>query len=242
MKYGHINNKLPLNVNHASVELKWYSIDDEENFRANKKQYGDKFDWLEDDITYTMNANGCRYEEFDTLDFSDSYVIVGCSHVMGVGQKFEDTIGEQLSRKIGKRVINIGATGAGNEVIFYNSLWANSKAPIGVITLWSHTNRIFFYRLDGGYDFVSHYNYHETEINNYIKEEYILQSSDLFMKTELYKEVLSQYNRIHHFNFFDYDHDDYNPIYDWDYARDMAHKGRDYNRQVAEIIYKEMKK
>lgn len=242
MKYEHIKTTLPLNVNYSNVVTKWYSIDDEESFRRNKQKFGDKFEWTETDITYHMNSNGCRYDEFDTVDFSNSYIIVGCSHVMGVGQRFEDTIGEQLSKKLGKRVINIGAVGAGNEVIFYNTLWANSLNPLGIITLWSHTNRIFFYRNDGEFDFISHYNYNESEIKNYIKEDYVLQSSDLYMKTELYKQILIQYNKVQHFNFFDYGHNDYRPIYDWDLARDMMHKGKDYNRQVADIIYKEMTK
>ena len=45
-----------------------------------------------------MNSDGFRTMDFDKVDWKNSYVIIGCSHVQGIGNPYEETIGEYISK------------------------------------------------------------------------------------------------------------------------------------------------
>ena len=96
-----------------------------------------------DNIVYNMNSDGFRSPEFDTVDWKNSYVIIGCSHIQGIGTTYDNTIGEVISRKLNAPVINLGVGGISNEVIYNNILkqiTTYGKAK-GYFILWTYPNR-----------------------------------------------------------------------------------------------------
>lgn len=247
MNFG-FNITYPLTYSYGSESSTsyWFGLDDEENFIKNKQRFGDKFGWSETDITYSFNSNNMRCDELKNVDISDSYIIVGCSHVLGVGQKFEDTIGEQLSCMLGKRVLNAGQVAAGNDAIFLNAIWANNLNPLGVIVLWSHYSRFMFYADNHQFEFIggNAAKFNTSNAKNYIKKEYRALSSDLVAKSVIYRTLAENMKHVYAYNMFDSSMNDYVslPSDKKDFARDMLHFGKLHNNAAAEYIYKDMTK
>ena len=107
-----------------------------------------------DPIDYSFNNIGMRvpsiennqYDMTDDYDFSDKIVILGCSHVQGVGIEYEHTIGEYLSKLTGRQVINWGVGGCGPDAVFHNAMWlaTRERLPLKVIVLWPTVGRFSF--------------------------------------------------------------------------------------------------
>ena len=105
-------------------------------------------DWWEfkkpESITYKLNKEGFRCPmDFDKINWKDVYVIMGCSHVFGVGNAMQDTIGEQIHYRTGKHVINLGVPGGNNDVIFNNAmkLLQDYGKPKKLFVLWTYWDR-----------------------------------------------------------------------------------------------------
>lgn len=93
---------------------------------------------------YRVNSMGYRTKEFDTIDWSNSYVIQGCSACFGVGiPADEDTIAEKLSLRLGKPVINLGVSGASIELQYFNTIEMIEEGirPLGVFVMWPNADR-----------------------------------------------------------------------------------------------------
>lgn len=73
-------------------------------------------------ISYKLNSDGFRAPEFESVDWKNSYVIFGCSHVFGLGNPNKETISEHISKELSTPVINLGSPGASVEVIYNNLL------------------------------------------------------------------------------------------------------------------------
>ena len=72
---------------------------------------------------YKVNGLGYRSPEFNTVDWSNSYVIQGCSAVFGLGTTNDNKITSYyLSELLGSPVINLGVPGAGMEIQYLNAL------------------------------------------------------------------------------------------------------------------------
>lgn len=107
-----------------------------------------------DAIDYSYNNIGMRiphiktneYNITDSYDFSDKIVILGCSHVEGIGIEYEHTIGEYLSKSSGVQVVNWGVGGCGVDAVFHNAMWLASrdKKPLKVVILWPSDVRFNF--------------------------------------------------------------------------------------------------
>lgn len=107
-----------------------------------------------DAIDYSYNNIGMRiphiktneYNITDSYDFSDKIVILGCSHVEGIGIEYEHTIGEYLSKSSGIQVVNWGVGGCGVDAVFHNAMWLASrdKKPLKVVILWPSDVRFNF--------------------------------------------------------------------------------------------------
>jgi len=93
---------------------------------------------------YNVNSMGYRAPEFDSVDWSNSYIIQGCSAVFGLGIKDDnETISSHLSRMIDAPVINLGIPGAGmmlQHVNLIEMLEAGHK-PKGVFILYPNMDR-----------------------------------------------------------------------------------------------------
>ena len=101
--------------------------------------------WLKKTILYKYNNLGFRCDfDFDgEFDFSDYIVVLGCSHVEGVGNHANGTIPTLLSNISNEKVINMGVGGSSNEVIYQNLIWLLSRKhrPKKIVVVWTSLYR-----------------------------------------------------------------------------------------------------
>lgn len=93
---------------------------------------------------YKVNSLGYRTQEFNEIDWSNSYVIQGCSACFGVGIPDEEqTVAACLSRKLGAPVINLGVSGSGIQVQYMNMIEMLEQGirPKGVFIIWPNADR-----------------------------------------------------------------------------------------------------
>jgi hypothetical protein len=73
-------------------------------------------------VNYHFNSNGYRTSEWDSIAWPDSVLVLGCSHVVGVGVNVEHSLPRQLEHILDCPVINLGYGGSSMTVQLYNSL------------------------------------------------------------------------------------------------------------------------
>jgi hypothetical protein len=196
-------------------------------------------DWYyrDNEIVYETNSLMYRTVEFDTIDWSNSVVIFGCSNVFGVGLHTENTISEQLSRLINKPVINMGAPASSILYNLHNNvILRNYPTPLGVVNMWTHYNRQVYYhagevrhlgawKMDGD-DYMDHYTRVEA---NPITNAYLntMTARSLWSHTRYYEcSMFGDTSEL-----LKCDH-----IKQTDYARDLTHPGIETAFTVAKLI------
>jgi len=94
------------------------------------------------------NSYGYRCEEFDSYDWSDCIVFLGCSHVYGMSNTIENTIPYLCSKISGNTSINMGICGGGPETVYHNTfaLIEKSYIPKCVVILWPEYTRLLYYK------------------------------------------------------------------------------------------------
>jgi len=92
-------------------------------------------------VKYTLNSLGYRTKEFNDIDWKESIVIFGCSHVFGIGVTDEHTIAYFLEQLSGRPVINMGVGGSSIQNALHNSIiLADSKYPTPKAVIYSLTD------------------------------------------------------------------------------------------------------
>ena len=95
------------------------------------------------EISYISNRHGYRTVEFDAVDWENSIVLFGCSHVFGVGLAEDETLGHHLHEKLGHPVINMGCGGASTLYSLYNQMTLHQAVkPRAVVNLWTSSDRL----------------------------------------------------------------------------------------------------
>lgn len=163
--------------------------DSQERYNYNLKLLGPEWKYSNTKVVYNINSNGFRAPEFDTIDWSNSIALVGCSYVFGEGVSEQDTLGAKISQLTGKNVINLGVPGASNESIFLNAINVQRYQPVKTIVMWTHMSRIFFYNSSGNALLLNSFNLDSTPYNLDLTD-YLLDQTDLTFKLELYKDLL----------------------------------------------------
>ena len=138
---GYINGPNILNFSRTDSEL---------IYQANLKSQPLDWYYRDNPISYQINSDGYRTQEFDSVDWANSVIIFGCSNVFGLGLHEKDTISIRLSSLIDKPVINMGINASGMEVALLNSaiLDKHYPTPLAVIQIWSHHLRTPHYFAD----------------------------------------------------------------------------------------------
>jgi hypothetical protein len=141
----------------------FYPSDTEELFKINSDTQ--PADWLyhNNPIEYSLNSQGYRAPEFNTVDWINSIVIFGCSNVFGIGLHQHDTVSAQLSRMVNRPVVNMGFGGSSIEVALYNSgvLRHSYPRPFAVVHAWTMFNRCTEF-IDNG--LARHHGAHSTSL------------------------------------------------------------------------------
>jgi hypothetical protein len=135
---------------YIAKSLPFEGKDSEYLYTANLQRQPENWYYRTHDVSYTWNSNGYRGGEWTDVNWGLSWIVMGCSHVMGAGIAYEDTLGEQLSRIINAPVVNMGYAGSGTDVIMYNSLRLIDAGirPKGVIIIAPELTRFTYWRED----------------------------------------------------------------------------------------------
>ena len=92
---------------------------------------------------HKVNSLNLRCPEFDTIDWNNVYVMIGCSHVYGIGNEENTTIPHYLSTKLNTPVINLGIPAASRTHIFLLALNLLALVkPIKTIIINTYPERI----------------------------------------------------------------------------------------------------
>ena len=139
-----IENKrlLTRGIKPAGIHNFW-AMDSEERFLSNRKKMGEKWEYWDKTLTYTINSQNYRAPEWDQVDWANSVVIYGCSFVLGEGVDDKDTISAQLSEIIKRPVINLGSSGTCTQWQLINQTLLLTKfcEPWATVNLWPSVNR-----------------------------------------------------------------------------------------------------
>lgn len=119
------------------------SSDSQELFNQNLKQCPEDWRWKTEPISYDINSQGYRCPEFNTIDWKNSNVAIGCSRTFGVACPEEETIPHLLSERLGEPVINLGMGGTGCDYAFFNAMRLQNVKFKKLFILWPSHSRYF---------------------------------------------------------------------------------------------------
>lgn len=149
-----ISRAAPKNRNYPLIDNRlWSDPDSEESYNRILPKISKYINWrwATEQITYSTNNCGLRMEENidDNYDFSNTYVVLGCSFVEGIGNKKDETISAYIEKISGVKTLNFGNGGTGCDVVFYNSMWLASRPnpPKKIFICWPEISRVSHYRL-----------------------------------------------------------------------------------------------
>ena len=92
---------------------------------------------------HKVNSLNLRCPELDTIHWETSFVMIGCSHVYGIGNEDDTTIPHLLSKKLNAPVINLGVPAASRQHIFLLALNLLALVrPVKTIIINTYPERI----------------------------------------------------------------------------------------------------
>lgn len=94
------------------------------------------------------NSYGYRSREFNTYEWGNSILFLGCSHVYGMGNYIEDTIPYLITKLSGETTINMGICGGSIDTVYHNTFALIEKGyiPKQVVVLWPQAQRQLYYK------------------------------------------------------------------------------------------------
>lgn len=127
---------LLLNPN-RDVSNYWLGSDTEKKFNTNLKIQPANWYYRTNSVTYKLNSNKYRCPEWEEINWSESWIVLGCSCVQGIGLDESDVLSSRLAELLNSSVINLGMGATGPNAIMFNSirLIDNDIRPKGVIIL-----------------------------------------------------------------------------------------------------------
>lgn len=212
-------------------------FDSKKRFRNNQKKFKNKWSLYNYRITYKKNPQGFRTHNFKKLDWNDSYVIIGCSNVFGLGLKEEHTLAKILEKKLKKPVVNLGISGSAIDTACYNSfqIYKSGQNPKGIIHIWTSLFRYMHFRKSKIIRFFlpTQPDYHSQlfweDRNKFTIE----------MDRELWRSKGVPYFE---YSFFPETANELDITFfkTLDTARDLMHPGIESNKKAAEIVYRDI--
>lgn len=165
LAYLKANRLLPQVHDTPSCVEKFSGYDSAELFSDNLQRQDALWKYRTKEVTYVLNNQSYRAPEWNTIDWENSAVILGCSNVFGVGLAEDETISYQLSLLLNRPVINLGVGSSGMSFTMHNSVLLNKNFPTpwAVINVWSDPFRIHEF-IDER--FIKHYTANSSDDEN----------------------------------------------------------------------------
>lgn len=218
------------------------------------------YDWhyRTKEITYKINSYGYRTKEFNEIDWKESIVIFGCSHVFGIGLAEDETLSYNISQITGRNVVNLGVPGGSNYMNYYNSIMMKKKygIPYAVIFIWTDFNRYSYFTKKelvhlGSWSYnindkkssvdekkqSTFYSVLVSDLShNQISGYFLLESIREFWKDKTTYREGQYFLEDKYFN-----EAQLFPTYEYEFARDLGHPGRDTNKVASEMLTRDLK-
>ena len=109
--------------------------------------------YINEGLNYPINSLGYRDVEFDNINWSETYVMQGCSFVCGVAiTDNEQTLPSLLSARLNEKVVNLGVLGSSIQLQYMNAVHMIEQniIPKGVFVLYPFTSRFLTFHNRGG--------------------------------------------------------------------------------------------
>jgi hypothetical protein len=199
-----------------------------------------------DPINYGTNSYGYRCPEFNTIDWGNSYVMLGSSDIFGSGVEDDETISQRLQELLGIPVINLGFSAASNQhILLVMSMLARLHRPKKWIVCWSDNARWLHWdsKTTDPIKVQAHRGPHKEFCGDPYPQ--LLESLSWYSsQSRIAAQAISNNNMIE----FGFSH---TPILkEWgvkffemvDISRDQGHPGPQTNKIIAQWIYDEINK
>jgi len=225
--------------------------DTEKLYNDNLKNKPKDWYYRHNEVTYTLNSKGYRTKEFDDIDWKNSIVIFGCSHIFGIGVTDEHTIPHFLEEISGFPVVNFGIRGSSIQTTLHNGIiLKDSKYPTpkAILPCWSSLSRYQIYSKQeiehhgyGSWDEdegpLKQNRYHSIFQNlmNIKMFRNLWKNETIYLESTFWKQQMDTINKLDN-NYFCHFFTGYGPS-----ARDCQHYGSELNYKIAKKMYKELK-
>lgn len=187
-------------------------------------------------VKYTLNSEGYRAKEFNQIDWKNSIVMFGCSHVFGTGNDDLSTIPVLLENLTKIPVVNMGINGACIKAMAHNSLslYHSYDTPKMVIFGWTSLTRKGAY-FNNAIESIGSSFSSEEEVTDCVLTNLLL--------IDLIRTMWVKKCPIYEFSFFKSSAKMINCDYykNVDCARDDAHYGIKSHYIISEKIYNKIK-
>ena len=221
----------------------WVGMDNLDTYRKNCATQPHDWHYHDATVNYSFNSNRYRCAEFDQIDWKNSVVIFGCSHVFGIGLDDTDTISSNLSNIMNVPVVNMGIGGTSIAFSFYNNLilFDTLPTPIAIVHLWSTINRFVYFRNDGIENLNHGWDPNDFLINWSKTDANPLATSLIYQR--ITQQLCSTRCPLYEASFFKDTADllECDQLFYHDLARDLTHPGRISAKIAAETIYNNIK-
>lgn len=230
------------NHRYGQYDPKWQGTDEQHLYTKNLKTQPKDWKYATADVNYTMNSDGFRCSEFNSIEWNNSVVWVGCSITFGTGVDDAETVTEYFSQLSGLPVVNLGQQGVGIDYIVdtLNHLHLSGIKPKHIVIQFPHTSRTLRFRNPEKFenlsvhspfkDFQKYffiYKYHQTGYNLMFKR----------MVDVAYPDAVCYTTHSYVADALDVWDLDPGKLRVGDYARDLSHPGAVYHQAVAQQIY-----
>lgn len=117
--------------------------DTAELFEQNLKEQLPDWRYRSETITYQLNSQGYRCNEWDQCDWNNSILLLGGSDIFGMGVDETQTVSHYIETLHGYKTINLGVNAASPMLLWANSiLLAKSQIkPKAVVYVWTEPTR-----------------------------------------------------------------------------------------------------
>ena len=240
--------ELPMYLKYGKLLPKFLSTEEKEEYEKNKNNLGNKWHYFDKEVLYNLNSDFYRAPEWNTVDWKESVVVFGCSHVFGEGLAEDETICHQLQNLLNRPVINLGQSGTSTMFSWHNSIkfFETFGIPYAVIQLWTDYGRMLYYTESEikrvGFWSGGRWDNYDKDMKNlyYLWNKNTIHSQTFFeFEVKACKEFWHNKTNYYHASYFKETADlincDFFPKLDS--ARDFIHSGFSTHKNAAETIY-----
>jgi len=137
----------PINTSLKNFLPNYLCVQEKKDYEKNKKKLNITWHYFNKQVSYNLNTNFYRAPEWDTVNWKESVVVFGCSHVFGEGLAQDETVCYQLQNLLDRPVINLGQSGTSTMFSWHNSIkfFETFGVPYAVIQLWTDYGRLLYY-------------------------------------------------------------------------------------------------